>query len=84
MLKVYQKIIGLLLLTMSFGLANDYSPVHYQAKFSVNNMMCEVMINGMPIVNTMDVTKGIPRLISLIEPVTTCSGLIEMDILIRV
>ncbi|MHC5224984.1 hypothetical protein [Ignatzschineria sp. LJL83] len=60
----------LLVSMMGMSMANNtQTPVHYQMNFSANNMGCKAKLNGMYLIHTMDLMKGVPKSVSLTQSI---------------
>ena len=64
---------AMVVIIMSLGVSmaeNQKSRPHYQMMLKVNNMSCVIKLNGMYLMDTMDITSKVPQLISLSQAIS--------------
>lgn len=58
------------ILMIGISMANNTQvPVHYQMNFRVNNMGCEAKLNGIYLVHSGELMRGVPKSLSFTQPI---------------
>ncbi|MHC5224985.1 hypothetical protein [Ignatzschineria sp. LJL83] len=63
------RICVLLVSMMGMSVANTQTPVHYQMNFSANNMGCQAHLNGVYLIDSMDLMDGVPKGLSYTQSI---------------